>query len=134
MPTVTQMTSLSSQYQVEALLDGPQALICVPVPCVGRFEFKEIVAAIQMERAATAGVGYSSFFKTKGNRHRLLILVVSLRKGCFAMSLNLEVYVEPAASYYSWSDCSLNGLETVSRGWKTATWPTSILTRSLPVF
>ena len=67
--------SVSVQYLARML---EKHLTCASLPY--RFEFKEIVAAIQMEKAATAGVGYASFFKTKGNRHRLLILVVSVRK------------------------------------------------------
>jgi hypothetical protein len=44
-----------------------------------KFEFEEIKEAIDAERSATAGVSWSSFFKTKGNRHRTLIIVVSGR-------------------------------------------------------
>ena len=42
-----------------------------------QFEFTEIKEAIAFERAATAGVTLMSFTKTKGNKHRLLILIVS---------------------------------------------------------
>ncbi|RSH83869.1 hypothetical protein EHS25_005484 [Saitozyma podzolica] len=41
-----------------------------------KFEFEEIKEAIEAERSATAGVSWSSFFKTKGNRHRTLIIVL----------------------------------------------------------
>jgi MFS family permease len=41
------------------------------------FEFQEIKEAIAAERAATANVNVMTFTKTKGNRHRLLILIVS---------------------------------------------------------
>ena len=39
------------------------------------FEFNEMKTAIETEAAATAGVSYLSFFKTKGNKKRLYILV-----------------------------------------------------------
>ncbi|WVF71037.1 hypothetical protein IAT40_005834 [Kwoniella sp. CBS 6097] len=39
-------------------------------------EFKEIKDAIAFETAAAAGTSYMAFFKTKGNRHRLSILVL----------------------------------------------------------
>lgn len=42
-----------------------------------QFEFTEIREAIKAEREAQAGVSWSAFFKTKGNRHRLLIIIVS---------------------------------------------------------
>ena len=44
-----------------------------------RFEYQEICAAIEFEKKATAGVSYMSFFKSRGNRHRLLVIVVSVR-------------------------------------------------------
>lgn len=40
------------------------------------FEFKEICAAIEQERNMAKTTGMMSFFKTKGNRHRLLICVL----------------------------------------------------------
>lgn len=49
-----------------------------------RFEFEEIKEAIAAEKAATEGVNVMSFTKTKGNRHRLLILIVRLH---FALNI-----------------------------------------------
>jgi MFS family permease len=43
-----------------------------------QFEFQEISEAIAAEQVATAGVSLRSFTKSKGNRHRLVILIVSL--------------------------------------------------------
>ncbi|CVK95515.1 related to hexose transporter protein [Fusarium mangiferae] len=40
------------------------------------FEFKEICTVIDQEREAEKNIGFMSFFKTKGNRHRLLICVL----------------------------------------------------------
>lgn len=40
------------------------------------YEFDEIKEAIAAEKIAEAGTTYASFFKTKGNRHRLLILIM----------------------------------------------------------
>jgi hypothetical protein len=40
------------------------------------FELQEIREAIEAEHAATEGVGYSAFLKTRGNRHRLAILIM----------------------------------------------------------
>ncbi|KAK4684017.1 hypothetical protein P7C73_g6192, partial [Tremellales sp. Uapishka_1] len=39
-----------------------------------QYEFEEIKEAIKAEREAVQGVTYMSFLRTKGNRHRLLIL------------------------------------------------------------
>lgn len=39
------------------------------------YEYNEMKTAIETEAAATAGVSYMSFFKTRGNRRRLYILV-----------------------------------------------------------
>jgi hypothetical protein len=39
------------------------------------YEFNEMKTAIETEAAAVAGVSYLSFFRTKGNRKRLYILV-----------------------------------------------------------
>ena len=52
-----------------------------------QFEFQEICQAIAAEQVATAGVTLMSFTKTKGNRHRLLILIVS----SFGDSADLEL-------------------------------------------
>jgi hypothetical protein len=41
-----------------------------------QFEYQEICAALEYEKQATAGVTYMSFFKSRGNRHRLLIIVL----------------------------------------------------------
>lgn len=41
-----------------------------------QFEFQEIREAIAQEKMATEGVNIKAFVKTKGNRHRLLILIV----------------------------------------------------------
>lgn len=40
------------------------------------FELEEIKEAIETERTAGAGVSYASFFKTRGNLHRLAILIM----------------------------------------------------------
>ncbi|KAJ3533726.1 hypothetical protein NM208_g7856 [Fusarium decemcellulare] len=40
------------------------------------FEFKEICAVIEQERDMAKTTGMMSFFKTKGNRHRLLICIL----------------------------------------------------------
>lgn len=39
------------------------------------YEFNEMKTAIEAEAAATAGISYMSFFRTKGNRKRLYILI-----------------------------------------------------------
>jgi len=39
------------------------------------YEFNEMKTAIEAEAAAAAGISYLSFFKTKGNRKRLYLLV-----------------------------------------------------------
>jgi len=40
------------------------------------FEYQETCEAIQFEKEATKSVGFSSFLKTRGNRHRLLICIL----------------------------------------------------------
>jgi hypothetical protein len=40
------------------------------------FEFKEMQEAIANEKAATAGSSYLAFFRSPGNRRRLLIIVL----------------------------------------------------------
>jgi hypothetical protein len=40
------------------------------------YEYDEIKEAIAAEKIAEAGSTYGSFFKTKGNRHRLAILIM----------------------------------------------------------
>lgn len=40
-----------------------------------QFEFREIRDTIKMEQAATNSTKYIDFFKTKGNRYRLMIIV-----------------------------------------------------------
>lgn len=42
-----------------------------------QYELKEILHAKKVAEESQRGVGYRNFFRTKGNRHRLLILVVS---------------------------------------------------------
>lgn len=64
-----------------------------------QFEFEEIRDAIAKERSAVDGVSLKSFVKTKGNRHRLLILIVS----------PLVTLADPSAS-----PSTPNGSETVS--------------------
>jgi hypothetical protein len=41
-----------------------------------RYEYQEVVNAIKFEALASKGASYSAFFKTKGNRHRLSVLVL----------------------------------------------------------
>jgi hypothetical protein len=41
-----------------------------------QLEYAEIVEAIEAEKAATKGSSYIQFFKTKGNRHRLIICIL----------------------------------------------------------
>lgn len=41
-----------------------------------QLEYAEIVEAIEAEKAATKGSSYTQFFKTKGNRHRLIICIL----------------------------------------------------------
>lgn len=45
------------------------------LPIHYRYEYQEMKAAIEAEQVATAGISYMSFFRTKGNRKRLYILV-----------------------------------------------------------
>ena len=40
-----------------------------------QFEFQEIRETMRLEKEANRNVGYADFFKTKGNRWRLAILV-----------------------------------------------------------
>lgn len=42
-----------------------------------QFEFEEIKEAIAAEKKANASVSVWTFTKTRGNKHRLLILIVS---------------------------------------------------------
>jgi MFS family permease len=67
------------------------------------FEFQEIKEAIAAERAATANVNVWSLTKTKGNRHRLLILIVS----------QLQIIQTPLTSLSVWPS-SPSGSEMVS--------------------
>jgi MFS family permease len=67
------------------------------------FEFQEIREAIAAERAATANVNVWSLTKTKGNRHRLLILIVS----------QLQMIQTALTSFSVWPS-SPSGSETVS--------------------
>lgn len=39
------------------------------------YEFEEIRAAIRFDKEVAANVGWSSFFKTPGNRRRLRIMI-----------------------------------------------------------
>jgi MFS family permease len=41
-----------------------------------QFEYLEICHALELEKEASSSTGWSTFFATKGNRHRLLICVL----------------------------------------------------------
>jgi MFS family permease len=41
-----------------------------------QFEYQEICQALELEKEAARSTGWSTFFATKGNRHRLLICVL----------------------------------------------------------
>lgn len=74
------------------------------------FEYQEIKEAIAAERAATANVNVWTLTKTKGNRHRLLILIVS----------KPQPMVETLLTCSSVWPSSPSGWETVS---SRITWP-----------